>query len=184
MKMNEKDVMIKVEFPQGVAGSLEGGRLTVNGPNGELQRDFTNPKIAISMEGNAVVLKVKKFTKREKTMRGTFISLINNMIEGVTRSHEYRLKICSGHFPMNVTFGNNRLQVKNYLGEKVPRIVDIGSDVGLKIEGDLIVISGIDKQKVSQAAASVEQLTKRSGFDKRIFQDGIYIVNKDGKEIK
>ena len=53
----------------------------------------------------------------------------------------------------------------------------------LKVNKEEIVVSGIDKEKVSQAAASIETLTRRQGFDRRRFQDGIYIISKDGKKL-
>ena len=54
----------------------------------------------------------------------------------------------------------------------------------MKLNGEMISVTGINKEIVSQAAADIEQLTRRVGFDRRIFQDGIYIVEKDGKVIE
>ena len=48
----------------------------------------------------------------------------------------------------------------------------------------IIEVEGTDKELTSQQAASIEQLTRRPGYDKRVFQDGIYIIEKDGKRIK
>ena len=53
----------------------------------------------------------------------------------------------------------------------------------MKINAPEIVVEGINKELTSQTAASIEQMTRRPGFDKRIFQDGIYITEKDGKKI-
>ncbi len=56
--------------------------------------------------------------------------------------------------------------------------------VSIKVEGDMINVESIDKGLAGQTAADIEQLTRRTNYDTRIFQDGIYIINKDGKEIK
>ena len=84
---------------------------------------------------------------------------------------------------MNVGISNKKFAVKNFLGEKTPRELNIKEEVNIKIEGEIIIVEGIDKEKVSQTAANIEKLTFIKQKDRRIFQDGIYIINKDGKDI-
>jgi large subunit ribosomal protein L6 len=108
----------------------------------------------------------------------TFVAHLKNMVKGVTQGYTCRMKICSGHFPMNVSITNNELIIKNFLGEKVPRTVKLAKDVQFKIEGAEIIITGIDKEKVGQNAANIEQLCRVTNRDRRIFQDGIYIKGK------
>jgi len=182
--MKIKDNVQKVEIPEGVSATVEGKELTIKGPKGEVKKTFIQPTIVFKVENNEIVFNIKKFTKVEKSLLGTYKAHIKNLAKGVTEGHEYVLKICSGHFPMNVSIKNNKFQVKNYLGEKIPRILQVNPDVEVKVDGDKVTITGINKETVSQTAASIEQLTRRSNFDRRVFQDGIYIVNKDGKEIK
>ena len=68
---------------------------------------------------------------------------------------------------------------KNFFGEKVPRKIKFDKkNVSIKVDGTEVLVEGMDKEKVGQTAASIEQLTRRPGFDKRIFQDGIYITEK------
>jgi len=47
------------------------------------------------------------------------------MIRGVTEGYTYKLKICSGHFPMNVSLKGDVLEIKNFIGESVPRKLKI-----------------------------------------------------------
>ena len=82
---------------------------------------------------------------------------------------------------MNVSVSESEFKIKNFLGEKVPRIVKLRYGVSVKIDGNIISVEGADKEKVGQVAADIEQKTRRPGFDKRIFQDGIYITDKAGK---
>ena len=84
---------------------------------------------------------------------------------------------------MNVSLNNDELQIKNFFGEKIPRILKIKEGADVKVEGEIITIESMDKEKAGQIAADIETLTKRSGFDRRIFQDGIYIIEKAGKEV-
>ena len=73
--------------------------------------------------------------------------------------------------------------INNFLGEKISRELHLKEGVSVKIEGDIISVEGIDKELTAQTAADIEILTKVKGKDRRIFQDGIYITNKDGKEL-
>ena len=54
----------------------------------------------------------------------------------------------------------------------------------MKVEGELIHVAGTNKEIAGQVSADIEQLTRRPGYDTRIFQDGIWITSKDGKEMK
>jgi len=85
---------------------------------------------------------------------------------------------------MNVSIDKDIFTVKNFLGEKTPRKLRINAAVKVKIDGKDVYVEGINKELTAQTAASIETLTKIKGRDKRIFQDGIYIVSKAGKEIK
>jgi len=182
--MKVADVTEKLSIPEGIQVSIAGRMLTVKGPKGEISRKFIEPSISITVEADTITFKIKEYTKKEKTLLGTYKAHIKNMFRGVTEGHEYTLKICSGHFPMTVDYKNNVFSVKNYLGEKVPRKLTFDKDVAITVEGEKVTVSGIDKELISQSAARIEQLTKRSKFDRRVFQDGIYIVNKDGKAIE
>lgn len=184
MKKTKKILDKEIEFKE-VTITQDGHILTVKGPKGEVKKKIFNPSVNVTIESDKVLLKPnKKGTKRETKMIKTFVAHINNMIKGVTEGHTYKLKICSGHFPMNVSISNNEFIVKNFIGEKVPRKIPVKEGANVKIEGDVITVTGIDKEIVGQMAASIEELTKRPGFDTRIFQDGIYLIVKDGKEIK
>lgn len=182
--MKASNITDKLAIPEGVQVTVERGAVTVKGAKAELTRSFRNPKVQISVEGAEVLLKAPVFTRYEKKMIGTYRAHIRNMMKGVTHGHEYILKICSGHFPMSVAVSGSQLVVKNFIGEKVPRALRIPAGVQVKVDGDRINVTGPEKESASQTAASIELLTKRTKFDKRIFQDGIYIVNKDGKEIR
>lgn len=172
-----------VNIPEGVNFSYSNGFVKVSGPKGEVEKKLFHPGLDIvSADGN-VNLSYCKATKREKAMIFTFVAHIKNLFKGVTQGHTYELKICSGHFPMNVSLSGDSFTVKNFIGEKVPRTLKIKNNVSVKISGDQIIVEHINKEFASQIAADIETLTKRRGFDTRIFQDGIYIVNKDGKAI-
>lgn len=181
--MKHEELLETIKVPEGCTFTLNNKLMSVKGPKGELSRSVPDKKIKIDVKGNEVVLSYKNATKREKRMLLTTRAHINNLIKGVLEGFVYKLKICSGHFPMNVSLKGDVLEIKNFIGEKVPRTLKIGTGASVKINGDEIVVEALDKEVAGQTAASIEKLTKRPGFDKRIFQDGIYITEKDGKKL-
>ena len=180
----KKALLEKIEIPEGITIKIDGGIVMAKGLKNETKKTLLSPGIELKVEGSMVMISSKKKSKREKKLIGTFKAHIKNMFKGVSEGHKYTLKICAGHFPIDVSFEKGIFAVKNFLGEKIPRTIKIKEGVSVKVEGDLVVIEGPSKDTASQVAADIEQLTRRPGYDTRIFQDGIYITNKDGKEIK
>ncbi len=180
----KKDLIETLEIPEGVTVTQENDFLVVSGQKGDIKRKFDNPKIKVEISGNKITIISKFPSKREKAVVLAYKSHLKNAFKGCTEGFVYKLKICSGHFPMNVSVANNVLIIKNFLGEKVPRQVQIKDNVKVKVEGNMIMVEGTDKEKVGQVAADIEQTTRRPGFDKRIFQDGIYITEKAGKAVQ
>ncbi|MBN2111521.1 50S ribosomal protein L6 [Candidatus Woesearchaeota archaeon] len=177
--MNEE-----VEVPKGVEVKLEKGLITVKGAKGECKRVFADPKVTIKVEKESVVVSAKSTTKREKTKVGSYAAHVKNMIKGASQGHVYKLKICSGHFPMNVAVTGKDFIVKNFLGEKHPRILKLKEGVKVTIDGEIITVEGCNKELAGQVAADIESLTRITNRDLRVFQDGIYMTNKDGKDIR
>lgn len=172
-----------IEMPEGVQAQVDGRTVKIKGPKGEIERTFKAPKFDFTLEGNTLNITAKNATKREKTLAGTLKAHVNNMIKGVTEGHNYKLKICSGHFPMNVSVNGNKFIVKNFLGEKIPRVVNIKDGAKVNVDGEIVTVEGPDIEITGQVAADIEQLCRITNRDVRIFQDGIYIIEKSGKAI-
>jgi len=84
---------------------------------------------------------------------------------------------------MSVKVDGNQVVIENFLGERYPRRAKILESVNVEIKGQDVIVKGFDKEKVSQTAANIEQATRIKGLDPRVFQDGIYITEKDGKSV-
>lgn len=172
-----------LQIPDKIAVTLSGQVFTIKGPKGELQKSMKRPGITFTLAEKTITITAVEPSRREKKQLYTAKAHLSNTFKGVTEGHTYKLKICSGHFPMNASIKNNVFEIKNFFGETVSRKITLPSDVTVKIAAPEITVEGIDLEKTSQAAASIEQLTRRPGYDKNRFQDGIYITEKDGQPV-
>ena len=177
------EILQEIEIPEGVEVTIEGNTFTVKGDTGENKREFKFHNIDVKKEGNKITLLCKKSTKNEKKMINTNAAHIKNMFKGAKEKFKYLLKIASSHFPMSVELKGNEVIIKNYLGEKVARKAKIPEGVEVKINKDIITVTSSNRELAGQAAANMEKVTKITNRDRRIFQDGIFITNKCGKEI-
>ncbi len=184
MIKEKKEIKAEIEIPEGITIEIDGGIVKVKGKAGEVVKKLFNPNIKISKENSKIILKALRYTKREQKLVNTFRAHIKNMLKGANETYSYKLKICSGHFPMNVSVKDRDFIVKNFFGEKIPRVLKIKEGANVKVEGDVVVVESLDKELASQVAADIEQLVRRTKYDTRIFQDGLYIISKGDKEIK
>ena len=168
-----------VVIPEGVTATLVDGKVTITGPSGSLSRDFVDAKVSIFEEGGALLIRVDLPRRKEKAMAGTWKAHLNNMIKGVTDGFTYNLKAFYSHFPMTMAVKGNQLVVNNYFGERVPRTANILAGVDVKVQNKVeVVVSGMDKEAVGQTAANIERCTTVKNRDRRVFQDGIYLLEK------
>ncbi len=179
----KKAISKKVEIPAGTSAEVNGDMIKVKGPEGEISRKFNLGKVKMAIRENKIVLENEKATKNEKKIINTSYSHIKNMIKGVQKRFEYKLKICFGHFPFTVKQEGKKIFIKNFLGEKVDRVMDVIDGAEIDIKKEIITVKAVDKELAGQMAANFETATKVKARDLRIFQDGIYIIEKDGKKI-
>ena len=168
-----------VEIPQGIEVQYNFPNVIVKGEKGEITRKLRYPNVEIIVEDNQVKITTSRFTQKLKKIMSTYRAHINNMIKGVSEGFEYKLKVVYAKFPMTVELKDSTLVVKNFLGEKVPRVVKIPQDlVKVEVKGEDITVTGIDKEECGKVAALIEQSTRITHLDRRVIQDGIYITNK------
>jgi large subunit ribosomal protein L6 len=181
--MEKQGFQEKIDIPPNCEFKQENTTVTIKGPKGDLVRILPDKQIKITKDGNELIIKYEKSTQREKKNLFTTKAHLKNMIKGVQEGFTYKLKICSGHFPMSVAVKNGVFEIKNFIGEKVPRTLKLKQGADVKIEGDIVTVYAVDKELAGLTAGAIEKLTRRPGFDKRIFQDGIYITEKNDKKI-
>ncbi|UIP01015.1 50S ribosomal protein L6 [Halobaculum sp. CBA1158] len=166
-----------IELPEDVSADLDHLDLTIEGPNGSVTRRLWYPDVSVSVADDAVVLEYPDDADRQTNATvGTFESHVDNMIHGVTEGWEYGMEVFYAHFPMDVTVEGDEVVITNFLGETAPRRAEIRGDTDVQIDGEELTLSGPSKEDVGQTAASVEQLTRVTDKDTRVFQDGVYIT--------
>lgn len=166
-------------IPQGVQVELSGNKVKVKGSKGELEKSF-DMKNNVKLEQAEGKLKVMSESDRrtKKAIAGSIAAHIRNMIEGVTKGYVYKLRVVYSHFPVTVKVEGDKVLIQNFLGERTSRVAKIVGKVEVKVEGGDITVTGMDIDEVSGVAANIEQATRISGRDRRVFQDGCWIVSK------
>ena len=167
-----------IQIPENVDGTLDGRIVTIKGEHGELTRDFSHAPVQMKLEGKIITVRASWPRKKEASMVGTVSSHIKNMIKGVTTGYTIKLKIVFSHFPLTVKVEGKTLSISNFTGERNPRRVKIMGDTQVKIQGEDIIVKGINLEHVSQTAANIQDGTKITNKDPRVFLDGIYVFEK------
>ena len=167
-----------VEAPEGVKLELKGMKVTVTGPKGSLDRNFNGEPVDMSFAKNKITLSVAFPRKKELAMLGTIQAHVNNMITGVTQGYTYKLTIVYSHFPITVEVKPQEVLIKNLYGQRNPRRAKILGETKVKVDGDELIITGINKEHVGQTSANIQEICKLRGKlhkDPRRFMDGIWL---------
>jgi len=156
--------------------------VTVKGPRGELVRDFKYVDMDMKIVAEKYVRVDLWFASRKQlACVRTICSHIENMFVGVTKGFRYKMRFVYSHFPINVTLTGRTVEIRNFLGEKRVRRVELcpGVDyVRTASVKDQIELTGNDIALVSLTAANIQQATNVRNKDLRKFLDGIYVSEK------
>jgi large subunit ribosomal protein L6 len=173
-----------VHLPEGFRAEAEGGLVRVISPKGEAQRKFNARGVELRAEGGRITITGRPVSKRIGALVGTIESHIKNMAKGLEHGYEYKLATVFSHFPINVIAKGDKVEINNFTGEKKPRYAKIVPGAAVEVKGKDIFVRGNNKEAVSQTAANMETGTKVRGKDRRIYQDGIYLVSKGLKKVQ
>jgi large subunit ribosomal protein L6 len=91
------------------------------------------------------------------------------------------MEVFYSHFPMQVSVEGDEVVIENFLGERAPRRTPIHGDTDVEVDDEQITLHGPDIEAVGQTAADIEQLTRVTDKDVRVFQDGVYITGKPNR---
>ena len=168
-----------IDVPADVTVSVDHLDVTVEGPAGSVTRRLWYPDVSVTVEDETVVIERPDDADRQtEATVGTFQSHLDNMFHGVTEGWTYEMEVFYAHFPMDVSTDADEVVIENFLGERAPRRAAIVGDTEVQIDGEELTLTGPSKEDVGQTAANIEQLTRVTDKDNRVFQDGVYITQK------
>lgn len=168
---------LPIEIPSGVTITVDSGDVTVEGPKGKLVQ-FITPAVIIEVKDGVLTVYPKDESKEARSQHGLMRALINNMVVGVTKGFEKKLEVNGVGF--RVAANNNELEMS--LGFSHP--VKYKAPEGVSVTNDkmVIIVSGIDKQKVGQVAAEIRSIKKPEPYKgKGIKYSDEVILRKAGK---
>lgn len=170
-----------VVVPSGVKVEKKDLTLTVTGPKGTLSLAL-HPKVSLTVSEKEILVDIDdKESKKEKALWGLFRSLIQNLVDGVTKGFEKKLEVNGVGFKVATTPGKLTMS----LGFSHPVIVDVPKELTVSVDKNVITIAGADKQKVGQFAAEVRELKKPEPYKgKGIKYSDETIIRKAGKVVK
>jgi large subunit ribosomal protein L6 len=169
---------LPVAVPSGVDVTIDGRRLTVKGPKGELSRELHPDMVVGRADGNLVVTRPSE-QKHHRQLHGLTRTLVNNMVVGVTTGYRKGLEITGVGY--RAALVGRKLQLN--LGYSHPIEIDPPSGISFELENPTrLAVVGIDKELVGEIAARVRATRKPEPYKgKGVRYAGEYIRRKAGK---
>ena len=178
-KIGKKNIII----PKESSVKIEGSNLTISGPKGSKLLTINDKVFSSKLNDNnefQILPLDKKIDKKTSIMWGTYRSLINNAIKGVSEGHEKTLQLSGVGFRASIKGENLNLQIgfSHDVNFKIPK------DIKISVEKQtLIKISGVDKDLVSKTSADIKGLKPVEPYKaKGITEKGQFVLRKEGKK--
>ena len=161
---------------------IEGSNLTISGPKGTKKLTINDKVFSSKLVESefSIEPKEKKIDKKTSILWGTYRSLVNNAITGVSKGHEKTLELSGVGFRANIKGQSLNLQI----GFSHDVNFVIPQDIKIIVEKQTIIkISGVDKELVSKIAADIKNLKPVEPYKaKGIKETGQFVLRKEGKK--
>ena len=177
-KIGKKNIVI----PKDSSVKIEGSNLTFTGPKGTKKLTINDKIFSSQLNDSELQIKPieKNVDKKTSVMWGTYRSLINNAVTGVTTGHEKILELSGVGFRANLKGEILNLQIgfSHDVNFKIPK------EIKIQVEKQTIIkISGVDKELVSKIAADLKNLKPVEPYKaKGIKERNQYVLRKEGKK--
>ena len=178
-KIGKKNILV----PKDSSISIAGGQLTIKGPKGSKTLSINDKIFSSSInDKNEFEIKplAKNVDKKTSILWGTFRSLVNNAVEGVSKGHEKILELNGVGFRANLKGELLNLQIgfSHDVNFKIPKEIKITVK-----KQTIIKISGVDKELVSKVTADIKSLKPVEPYKaKGIKEKGQFVLRKEGKK--
>jgi len=167
-----------IPLPQGVEVRIDGARVTVKGPKGELSRDL-NPEMRVEQTDGQVTVSRPSEQPRHRAMHGLTRTLVANMVTGVSAGFSKTLELQGVGYRAQMQGQTLVLAI----GYSHPVNVPPPPGIEFEVEGtSKITVKGINREHVGQAAADVRKIRPPEPYKgKGIRYTGEYVRRKAGK---
>lgn len=171
---------LPITVPSGVTITVDNDFVTVTGPKGTLKQ-FTMPGITVSQEGTEVLVTRESEVAEHRAKHGLMRALVANMVTGVTTGFSRKLEINGVGYRAAMEGAKLKMQ----LGFSHDIYYTAPEGVQVTVEANNIIVTGISKQQVGQAAAEIRSFKKPEPYKgKGIKYDDERIIRKSGKSGK
>ena len=177
-KIGKKNIYI----PKESSVKIEGSNLTISGPKGTKKLSINDKIFSSKLNESEFSIEPieKKIDKKTSILWGTYRSLINNAVTGVSTGHEKTLELSGVGFRANIKGQSLNLQIgfSHDVNFQIPK------DIKIVVEKQTIIkISGVDKELVSKIAADIKTLKPVEPYKaKGIKEKGQFVLRKEGKK--
>jgi large subunit ribosomal protein L6 len=167
-----------IPVPAGVKFAITNGLVKVEGPKGKLE--FTHhPNMAVKLDGGTVTVTRPNDDRQNRALHGLTRALINNMVVGVTKGYEKKLKIEGVGY--QAALKGKAVELTVGFANRITHTPPDGVTVAVP-DPTTILVSGADKQKVGQFAAEIRASKKPEPYKgKGVRYDGEVVRRKEGK---
>ncbi len=167
-----------VLVPSDVEVKIEGNKVSVKGPKGELSETL-NPLVSVEMQEGQILVKRPKDDKKYREQHGLARSLVSNMVEGVTKGYEKKLKLVG----VGYTVSKKGKDLVLNLGYSHPIVMTDPELITTEVPNDKeIVVKSIDKAFLGNYVANIRKWRKPEPYKgKGILFEGEQIRRKEGK---
>ena len=139
-----------IAVPQGVQVTLKDGAIAVKGPKGELRRSLPG-LVAVAVEKGLVTVTRDNDSPDVRAQHGLVRALLQNMVDGVTKGFERKLEINGVGYKAEVA--GDKLNLA--LGYSHPIAYPLPKGIAAKVEKNVVVLSGADRELLGQTAAKI-----------------------------
>ena len=130
----------EIQIPKDVKVSLKGSMLHVQGPLGKVYKNFKKIPVIIEINDDKILLRRTGERKKHQAILNTAKSLIQTLCIGVVDGFTIKMKIVYSHFPVTVKVEDKKVLIKNFQGERAPRISAINGATKVTVKGDDVII--------------------------------------------
>jgi large subunit ribosomal protein L6 len=168
-----------VPLPKNVSATVEGQKVTVKGPKGQLSLTLVDD-IDVKQENGAITVMPRTDSKRARSMWGMSRSLVENLVLGTTTGFTKTLEMTGVGYRAAMEGKSLKLQ----LGYSHDILFPVPEGITIAVPKPTeIVISGIEKDKVGQVAAEIREWRGPEPYKgKGVKYQGEFIFRKEGKK--